>query len=200
MIVTDAQPAPPRTEYAGAWIRFAALLIDGIVLFLLVAAVLLVGTVGIIVLAPATLDANTLGDLEGWPGGVVVYAIASAVVLCWYAAWQAATGWTPAMRLLQLRVRGAGQRDKPSAPSAVLRNLPFALLGSGGGVTGIPAFDIAVTLAGLVMYGSVGVTISKDPMRRGWHDRLAGGTTVVHHLNPDPRRPMPSTGAGPTSG
>src|SRR6185436_3597922 len=43
-------------------------------------------------------------EIEGWPGGAVVYVVESVVMLGWYGGWQAGVGGTPGMLLLRLRV------------------------------------------------------------------------------------------------
>ena len=93
----------------------------------------------------------------------------------YFAVLESQTGWTAGKMLVGVQVRGpAGGR--PTVRAALTRNAFTAvgLLGLvpvvGGVLTGV-AF-----LAGV---GAIAVTIVRSETRQGWHDVLAGGTSVV---------------------
>jgi hypothetical protein len=67
---------------------------------------------------------------------------------------------------------------KASLGAAVIRNSPTVLAGFGP-ITGNSAIDAGLVVAGCVVDGAIGITISGSPTRQGFHDRLAGGTFVV---------------------
>jgi uncharacterized RDD family membrane protein YckC len=66
-------------------------------------------------------------QIDGWPGGAVVYVVGSVVMLGWYGGWQAGVGGTPGMLVLRLRVLDASGLGSPSFGAAVIRNSPQVL-------------------------------------------------------------------------
>lgn len=116
------QERSPR--YAGAWIRYAALMIDNLVLATVLAALVVV--VGFVLRAviPGFADSADMSlNASGGAGSAALFGVAAGVMLAWFAGWQAAAGATPGMLLLRLRVRGTGGEGKPSLLAAVIRNL-----------------------------------------------------------------------------
>ena len=106
-----SKPAPDGDRYAGAWIRLAALMIDGLVLFVVAFALAMV-LGGFLLLAYPTVKI----DMDGWPAGAVAYVVISALLLAWFGGWQAGVGATPGMLALKLRVRDpSGEANPPSA-------------------------------------------------------------------------------------
>ena len=79
-----SKPAPDGYRYAGAWIRLAALMIDGLVLFA-VASHWASALALFLALAYPTVNL----DMDGWPAGAVAYVVTSAGLLGWYGGWQA---------------------------------------------------------------------------------------------------------------
>jgi uncharacterized RDD family membrane protein YckC len=67
-------------------------------------------------------------EIEGWPGGAVVYVVESVVMLGWYGGWQAGVGGTPGMLLLRLRVPRPERAGK-----ALLRRSRHPQLAAGPG-------------------------------------------------------------------
>ena len=173
-----SKPAPDGYCYAGAWIRLAALIIDGLVLFAVGFAVGMgVGLLLVIAYPTVNLDAH------GWLVGTVEYVAMSAALLAWYGGWQHGVGATPGMLVLKLRVRDPSGADNPSLRAAVTRNVPL-VLGTFGDFTGDETIDALLRVVTLVICIAIGITISNSPTRQGFHDRLAGGTYVVR---PEPR-------------
>jgi uncharacterized RDD family membrane protein YckC len=168
-----SKPAPDGYRYAGAWIRLAALVIDGLVLIVVTFALAMV-LGGFLLLAYPTVKL----DMDGWPAGAVAYVVASALLLAWFGGWQASVGATPGMLALKLRVRDPSGEENPSPGAAVTRNLP-AVLASFSDYSGNEDIDGLLTIVTLVVYVAIGITISISPTRQGFHDRLAGGTYVV---------------------
>lgn len=175
--------APPGTEYAGPWIRLGALVIDCALLFLLWMAVWLVGGFLVVVAFMSRLDESSLDVIDSRAGIVVASVAASLVSWVWFTAWQASRGWTPGMKLLKLHVLGTDGRAEPSVAAAAIRNLPTTVAGflSTGDLTGIVGVDIALGVVSLGICVALGVTIGKDQMRRGFHDRWAR-TLVVRRV------------------
>jgi uncharacterized RDD family membrane protein YckC len=170
-----SKPAPDGYQYAGAWIRLGALIIDGLLLSAVVFA-LLIGLGLFLVVAYPTVRL----DMDGWPAGAVAYVVTSVLLLGWYGGWQAGVGATPGMLALKLRVRDPSGEANPSLGAAVTRNLPQVLVSfSGLGYSGNDGIDALLTIVALVVYVAIGITISSSPTRQGFHDRLAGGTYVV---------------------
>jgi uncharacterized RDD family membrane protein YckC len=118
-------------------------------------------------------------DMDGWPAGAVAYAVTSAALLGWYGGWQAGIGATPGMLALKLRVRDPSGEANPSLREAVTRNLPQVLAGFSD-YSGNENTDALLLIVTLVVYVAIGVSISSSPTRQGFHDRLAGGTYVLH--------------------
>jgi uncharacterized RDD family membrane protein YckC len=168
-----SKPAPDGYRYAGAWIRLAALMIDGLVLFVVAFALAMV-LGGFLLLAYPTVKI----DMDGWPAGAVAYVVASALLLAWFGGWQAGVGATPGMLALKLRVRDPSGEANPSLRAAVTRNLPQVLVGFSD-YSGDEGIDALLAIVTLVVYVAIGITISSSPTRQGFHDRLAGWTFVV---------------------
>jgi len=169
-----SKPAPDGYRYAGAWIRLAALMIDSLVLF----AVAFALGIGIgLFLAIAYPSVNL--DMDGWPAGAVAYVVTSVGLLGWFGGWQHGVGATPGMLALKLRVRDPSGEANPSLRAAVTRNLPQVLAGFSD-YSGNENTDALLLIVTLVVYVAIGITISSSPTRQGFHDRLAGGTYVLH--------------------
>jgi uncharacterized RDD family membrane protein YckC len=169
-----SKPPPDGYRYAGPWIRLGAWMIDGVVLFAVTFAVV-IALAAFLALAYPTVNL----DMDGWPAGAVAYVVTSAALLGWYGGWQSGVGATPGMLALKLRVRDPSGEANPSLGAAVTRNMPQVLAGLSdySGNEGIDALLLIVTL---VVYVAIGVSISSSPTRQGFHDRLAGGTYVLH--------------------
>lgn len=173
--------APPVGGYAGAWIRFVALLIDGVIVWAVLVGVFFV----VKPLGPDSVHLFLFRDQNPVGTRALLYVVQNAVTVAWLAGCQATAGTTPGMMLLSLRVLGPAGDRGPTLLAAVIRNsipalagVPEALRSIGliGGNAGIrAALDVATVLA----FGAIGVTISRSPTRQGIHDRLAGGTYVV---------------------
>jgi uncharacterized RDD family membrane protein YckC len=139
-----------RVPYAGLATRALALALDVAIINVIVfACAAVLGLVGSLV---GDVQLDTLGRLlaaAAWG-----LAVASYFVLFW-----SAVGQTPAMRLMDIRVRMAGSTDPPSLWRSCVR-----LIGLGLAI--IPFF------AGFL-------PVLVDDRRRGIHDMLAG--TIVEH-------------------
>ncbi len=165
-------PGPaPGLRYAGFWIRFAAYLIDGVILDIplgiLIAVVLGSALPGLnCTITPADIDHNfrsitcsNLGTL-GIPL-LIVGTIATAVVVLYFVILWAWLGQTLGQKILGLHVVDANTGTRISYPRALLRLV-------GVYVASIP-FSLGLMWAGW------------DPRKQGWHDKIAG-TYVVKAL------------------
>jgi uncharacterized RDD family membrane protein YckC len=140
---------PGRTEPGGLLVRFAARLIDGVI----------VGVVGGLILL--LLHAVSNYWITGLFTGVLSFI--------YFVAFEATKGWTPGKKVLGLAVRGPGGAAKPTAAQSAIRNL-FTIL---------PIIPFVGGLLGVIAILVIGVTISGSPTKQGKHDEMAGGTQVV---------------------
>ncbi len=173
--------APAGYEYAGAWIRLFGTLIDSVIGIVPIMLVL-----GLVVVAHGGgvdyFDYLSDPGRSGWATGVFVYLLTSGVMIAWLALWQAKAGASPGMMLLRLRVRASDALGPPSIASAAIRNL-ITVMAVMNSVTGQEWVDNLLSLVGLAAYAAIGVSIAKSPTHQGFHDRLAGGTYVLHRVH-----------------
>ena len=170
--------APPGYRYASAWIRLLALIIDGLLMFVVVYVLFLVLS-GLLLMSYPQVAESLLGDIDSktWQAGLLTYVIIGVLTLAWFGGWQAGAGATPAMLLLKLRVRDRSGQDNPSFGAAVLRNSPMALV-SFGDLTGNEGVDVMLGVVSFAVYAAIGLSITSNAQYQGFHDRLAG-TFVV---------------------
>lgn len=161
---------------ADLWPRFAARLIDFVLLAIVNA--FLVGFIVVGVLLGS--DANSLtgfGTNTGasFAASAVSTLITTAITLGYFTWMESSRGQTVGKMLLKLQTRGPAGGN-PTVEQALRRNAFTAI-----GVLGvIPFFGFIASLLSLVAVVMIAVTISNDSTtRHGWHDNFAGGTTVV---------------------
>jgi uncharacterized RDD family membrane protein YckC len=142
-------PRPTGVEPGGLGVRFAARLVDGII----------VNIVGFIVAFAFGFQSNIM--VTGLFSGLLTFV--------YFVAFEITQGWTPAKKLLGLSVRGPGGAPKPTAKQSTIRNA-FTLLAI------VPYFG---GLLAFIAYIVIAVTISNSPTKQGKHDEWAGGTQVV---------------------
>lgn len=142
---------PPGGGYeaGGLGLRFAARLIDG----------LIVGLVGGIIVYAIGLASNVW--ITGLFTGVITFG--------YYVGMEVTQGWTLGKKLLGLSVRGPGGAAKPTVQQSAIRN-SWTLL---------PIVPFIGGLLGVVAIVVIAVTINSSPTKQGKHDELAGGTQVV---------------------
>jgi uncharacterized RDD family membrane protein YckC len=140
---------PPGGQPGGVGLRFAARLIDGIIVNI-VAFVL----------------AFAIGALSNyWVTGL----FSGLLMFIYFVAFETTQGWTPGKKLLGLSVHGPGGTPKPTAQQSAIRNV-WTLLNI------VPFIGGLLTLIAVIV---VAVTINSSPTKQGKHDELAGGTQVV---------------------
>jgi uncharacterized RDD family membrane protein YckC len=145
-----AYPPPPGgQEPGGLALRFAARLIDG-VLVAVVSWILIFAT-------------NTLSNF--WVTGLFT----GLLTFIYFLAFETTQGWTPGKKVLGLSVHGPGGAPKPSAQQSAIRN-SWTLL---------PIIPFIGGLLGVIAIIVIAVTINGSPTKQGKHDELAGGTQVV---------------------
>ncbi|MGB3486435.1 MAG: RDD family protein [Mycobacterium sp.] len=140
---------PVGEQPGGLGIRFAARLIDGII----------VGLVALILTFALGAYDNIL--VTGLFSGLLTFG--------YFVGFEVTQGWTPAKKMLGLSVRGPGGAPKPDFKQSAIRNA-FTLLSV------IPYIG---GLLGFIAYIVIAVTINGSPTKQGKHDALAGGTQVV---------------------
>ncbi|MFC9358200.1 RDD family protein [Rhodococcus sp. NPDC057014] len=141
---------PDGIEPGGLGLRFAARLIDGII-------------IGIVVILIAL--------LVGGVNDVFIPGILSGIlVFIYFVAFEVTMGATPAKKMLGLSVTAPGGSGYPTFQQSAIRN-GFTLLAI------IPFFigTILLVVAEIV----IAVTINSSPTKQGKHDEFAGGTQVV---------------------
>jgi len=142
-------PPVPGTVPGGLGMRFAARLLDGILIEI------------IAFLLAAIFRSTTDIIVTGLFSGVLTFI--------YFVAFEATKGWTPAKKLLGLSVHGPGGAAKPTIQQSAIRN-SFTLLQMIPYVGGLLA---------VIAYIVIAVTINGSPTKQGKHDELAGGTQVV---------------------
>jgi uncharacterized RDD family membrane protein YckC len=148
--VAPGGPAPVAGVQPGDLLpRFLSRLIDGLILFV-------VNVILIVVLNNA---------IAGVIGGIIY--------LGYYAYLESSRGQTFGKQIMKLRVHGSSGGN-PTMEEALRRNAWAAL----GIVSSIPVLGWLFGLAELVAVIAIAVTISQDPLKRGWHDKF-GNTTVT---------------------
>jgi uncharacterized RDD family membrane protein YckC len=155
---TESYPPPPAAnqEPGGLGLRFAARLIDGIL-------------VGVVAFAIG-FALNMV--FHYWGGGltsVVNGVISSALTFIYFVALETSQGATVGKKLLGLSVHGPDGAPKPTVQQSATRNA-WTLLS-------IIPFMIGSGLA-LIAVIVIAVTINNSPTKQGIHDKLAGGTQV----------------------
>jgi len=142
-------PPPGGQVPGGLALRFAARLIDGIIVnvvaFLLAFAIDAVSNV--------------------WVTGL----FSGLLMFLYFVAFEITQGWTPGKKLLGLSVHGPGGAPKPTAQQSAIRNV-WTLLNI------VPFVGGLLTLVAVIV---IAVTINSSPTKQGKHDELAGGTQVV---------------------
>ena len=139
----------------GPWLRLVARLVDGLVVGIPLAILLAILGIGD---RPFTTD---LGDVVG----TLLSAIAS---VAYFVVMESGSGGTVGKKAIGARVVGPAGGN-PTPEQALRRNL-YLLAGI------VPVIG---PLASIGLAIAIGVTISNDPAKRGFHDHFAGGTTVV---------------------
>jgi uncharacterized RDD family membrane protein YckC len=144
-----AYSTPGAQEPGGLALRFAARLIDGI-----------------IVNAVAFVIAMAIGSLTNyWVTGL----FSGLLMFLYFLAFESTQGWTLGKKLLGLSVRGPGGAPKPDVQQSAIRN-SWTLLNI------IPFVGGLLTLVAVIV---IAITINSSPTKQGKHDELAGGTQVV---------------------
>jgi len=177
-------PAPPPAAASGLTtsavgqpadllMRFLARLIDNVVLFvvnLLVVTVVILG---------AVFGASTSpfgGSGGGFLVGAVGAVLSAAITLGYFTVMENKLGQTVGKMALGLKTRGPGGQN-PTMEEALKRNAwtglgVLAIIPIVGGLIG--------SLAQLAAAIYIAITINNNTAtRQGWHDELAGGTTVI---------------------
>ncbi len=161
-MTSDYPPQPGQYGYPGSYpppggnvqpgglgLRFAARLIDGVI----------VGIVGGIIVVVIGASSNY------WITGLFT----GLLTFIYFVAMEVTQGWTLGKKLLGLSVRGPSGAAKPTAAQSAIRN-SWTLL---------PIVPFIGGLLGLIAIVVIAVTINGSPTKQGKHDELAGGTAVV---------------------
>ncbi|PXX08368.1 RDD family protein [Mycolicibacterium moriokaense] len=143
------QPPSGGQEPGGLGLRFAARLIDGIIVNVVAFGIAL-----------------AIGSLTNyWVTGL----FSGLLTFLYFLLFESTQGWTPGKKLLGLSVHGPAGAPKPDVQQAAIRNV-WTLLNI------IPFIGGLLTLVAVIV---IAVTINSSPTKQGKHDELAGGTQVV---------------------
>lgn len=151
--------------------RFAARLIDWLILGLVYVLVYIVVIVGLVIGSTTGLIGN-----GSYLGSLLSSIVVAALFLGYSAYMESSQGRTIGKMVLRLRVVGPDGAT-PSLEEAGRRNIfmAFGLLGIIPVIGGFLSF--VAWLVGVIM---IAVGISNDAVnRQGWHDTFAGGTRVI---------------------
>ena len=142
-------PPSGGQEPGGLGLRFAARLIDGIIINVVAFGIAL-----------------SIGSLTNyWVTGL----FSGLLTFLYFLAFETTQGWTPGKKLLGLTVHGPAGAPKPDVQQSAIRNV-WTLLNI------IPFIGGLLTLVAVIV---IAVTINSSPTKQGKHDELAGGTQVV---------------------
>jgi uncharacterized RDD family membrane protein YckC len=142
-------PPPGGQEPGGLGLRFAARLIDGIIINVVAFGIAL-----------------SIGSLTNyWVTGL----FSGLLTFLYFLGFETTQGWTPGKKLLGLTVHGPAGAPKPDVQQSAIRNV-WTLLNI------IPFIGGLLTLVAVIV---IAVTINSSPTKQGKHDELAGGTQVV---------------------
>jgi uncharacterized RDD family membrane protein YckC len=169
----DSQAQPPAGPRPGELVdRFAARLIDGVLLFvvnLIIVSVIVIGVIfgssGGLLGAGSSYGASALGSI-----------ITAAIYLGYFAYMESSQGRTIGKMIMKLRVVGPNGGN-PTLEQAARRNIWMAygivgIVPIVGGLIGLVAALVAVIM--------IAVGINSDTVsRQAWHDKFAGGTRVI---------------------
>jgi len=147
---SGAYPPPGGgPQPGGLGLRFAARIIDGII----------VGIIGGIIVYVIGQSSNVV--ITGLFTGVLTFI--------YFVALEVTQGWTLGKKLLGLSVHGPAGAAKPDFQQSAIRNswTLFPILPFIGGLLGL----VAITV--------IAITINSSPTKQGKHDELAGGTQVL---------------------
>jgi uncharacterized RDD family membrane protein YckC len=142
-------PPSGGQEPGGLGLRFAARLIDGIIVAV-VSWILIFAT-------------NTMSNY--WVTGLFT----GLLTFLYFLAFETTQGWTPGKKILGLSVHGPAGAPKPTVQQSAIRNV-WTLL---------PIIPFIGGLLGVIAIVVIAVTINSSPTKQGKHDELAGGTQVV---------------------
>ncbi|CAN5770850.1 hypothetical protein BH23ACT5_BH23ACT5_02730 [soil metagenome] len=145
--------------------RFLARLIDGILLAI----------VGAVILVPLIIGAMFAGANTGFNpfGGFGISSIVGAIITAalyvgYFAFMESRTGQTVGKMVLGLKTIGP-DGNNPTIEQAIKRNAWMAL-------SIIPVLGGLAQLAAAIY---IAVTINSSPTNTGWHDEFADGTSVI---------------------
>jgi uncharacterized RDD family membrane protein YckC len=142
-------PPSGGQQPGGLGLRFAARLIDGLIVNVVAFGIAL-----------------SIGSLTNyWVTGL----FSGLLMFLYFLAFESTQGWTPGKKLLGLSVHGPAGAPKPDVQQSAIRNV-WTLLNI------IPFIGGLLTLVAVIV---IAVTINNSPTKQGKHDELAGGTQVV---------------------
>ncbi len=135
-------------RYAGFWIRFAAAMIDTVLLLLFTLPLL------IAIYGWAYFDPDKTGLVGGGADILITWIMPAVAVIVFWVAKQA----TPGKMLLSARIVDASTGNAPSVGQLIGRYFAY--------------------LVSLVPFGLGYLWIAFDKRKQGWHDKLAGTVVV----------------------
>jgi uncharacterized RDD family membrane protein YckC len=147
---TSATGPAPGLRYGGFWVRFLAILLDGIVIGVITSALAVFALGGPMFVTTSSAGAITVNYTAN--------AFGALIGLIYFVGFWGWRGQTPGMIPFDMRIVMASDGTKPDWVRMLLRYV--------GLLIGIAVFFIGVIWAGF------------DRRKQGWHDKIAG-TVVV---------------------
>jgi uncharacterized RDD family membrane protein YckC len=162
---------------ADVGVRFLARLVDSALIGLVTAILGGLVTAGLLLGSHAS-------PLSGWGFGggssraaTAVSAVISAVItLGYFTLMESLRGQTLGKMIFKLQTRSPGGGN-PTTEEALKRNAFTAIPIIGA----VPFLGTASSLLSLIAVITIAVTIHRSASHQGWHDDLAGGTTVIRN-------------------
>ncbi|MFC0820994.1 RDD family protein [Moraxella marmotae] len=154
--IHDPRYDDSQYQYAGFWVRFAATMIDCLLVF----AIILVVSLAMMAFSPsAMLDNPSLADDSGLVYFDLISNLAITALVIWFWLKKAAT---PGKMLFDLQILDAKTGQKIKLSQALLR------------------YFIGYTVSGIVL-GLGYIWAGFDAKKQGWHDKIAS-TVVVKRI------------------
>lgn len=115
--------------------------------------------------------------LSGLVASAVAAVLGAAVNLAYFAVMESRTGQTVGKMAMRLRVVGP-TGAYPTLEQAIRRNI-WVACGAAGVIPIVGGFLGGLAGLAAVLMIAIGLAEGDDSRRSAWHDRFAGGTTVV---------------------
>lgn len=157
---------PTSDEPASVWMRFAARLIDSILISFVMSLVFIPLFIGSIF---DSVDSGSGLFMGGFSVGQILASLLSTAIMIGYFVFlESSRGQTLGKMLLGIKVVGPTGAN-PETEESIRRNIWLAI-------------SLIPIIGGILQFAAaiyIMVTINNSPIGQGWHDVMAGGTRVI---------------------